>query len=355
MADSLVSADSALLVASDTIPGTGPDYNAIYIDLLLFTEDPGIQYLTDNTREDRRMLQMIFARPLTDTFSYRVLNEEVEFLEHFSTRRDTLSLWIRDSTDYLKDTLILEARYTVLDTIPGYLTQVDTLRFVYRDKSAGKKKGNAKSGDTGEEQKLILSSIRANGEQHLHRDLKVDLNVPLLSINDSLVGFYHKPDTVELPVDYSFYRDSILPTRGWFHTRWESASRYRLYLLPGAVQSIYDLGHDTLDISFRTADEESYGRILLQLEGVNNDVIVQLISKENVVRILQAKQDGEFVFDFLSPGEYSIKCIHDLNGNGEWDTGVYLEKRQPEPVEFLPVDITVRSNWDHDVTMTLVK
>jgi hypothetical protein len=32
-----------------------------------------------------------------------------------------------------------------------------------------------------------------------------------------------------------------------------------------------------------------------------------------------------------------------------------MKKLQPEKVELLPITVTVRSNWDHDVDMTLEK
>jgi len=146
-----------------------------------------------------------------------------------------------------------------------------------------------------------------------------------------------------------------VPTWGWIGTDWESSSRYRLQLLPGAVTSIYDLAHDTLDLMFRTRDIESYGQILLTLENVHNPVIIELISKEEVVRMRTVNEDGLYTFSYLVPQGYRIKFIHDLNGSGYWDTGKYLEKLQPEPVEYIPKEITVRSNWDHDVTMSLEK
>jgi hypothetical protein len=354
--DSMIVADTINVIVADTLTADslgvqGPDYTSIFIDMLLFTEEQEIQYLTNDTRDDRRMIQMIFARPLTDSFSYRVLGEEVEMLEYFTPNRDTLSLWIRDSLDYKKDTLIMELRYTVRDTVPGYVTQTDTLRFIYREKSSKNKKDNKAK----EAEKLTISTIRANGEQHLNRDLRLDFNVPLLSASDSLIRFYHVPDTVDLPMEYSYSADTLMPTRAWIKARWESASRYRLVMLPGAIQSIYDLKHDTVDVTFKTTDEEYYGRILLQLTGVHDEVILQLMKKGNMVRKLTVNKDGEYEFSFLTPGDYSLKFIHDLNGNGKWDTGKYLEKRQPEPVEFLPKEINVRSNWDHDVTMSLKK
>ena len=126
-------------------------------------------------------------------------------------------------------------------------------------------------------------------------------------------------------------------------------------IFPGAIASIYPIEHDTIDISFKTRDTEFYGQILLSLENVNHRVLVQLLNKQKVISVMEVDADGQYVFPYLVPREYSFKFIHDLNNNGRWDTGNYLKKVQPEPAELLPATIKVRSNWDHDVTMTLEK
>ncbi len=113
--------------------------------------------------------------------------------------------------------------------------------------------------------------------------------------------------------------------------------------------------HDTVDISFKTRDLEFYGQILLSLENVNNQVLIQLFSGKTLIEERMVKADGQYTFPFLSPKEYNLKFIHDLNENEKWDTGDYLKKIQPEPVELLPATIEVRSNWDHDVSMILEK
>ena len=339
---------------TDSIPEAGPDYNSIYIELMLFTEESEIQYLMNNSRDDRRMMQMIFARPLTDSFHYRVLGptdgEQVEILEHFSVNRDTLSLWLKDSVDYQKDTLALSIHYTVKDTSQNYVTQTDTLLFAYREKSTKKKKNIVI-----ETPKLTISTIRNNGEQDLHRDLLLDLNVPLDSVSDSMIRLFQIPDSIEVPVAFTTRADTLLPTRAWISSKWESNTNYRMILLPGAVTPIYDLAHDTVNVSFRTRDEEFYGRILLTVENVRNSVIIELINKDKVVMRRTVKKDGEYIFSYLYPQTFRIKFTHDLNENGRWDTGNYLKKQQPEPVEFLSKQITVRSNWDHDVSMSLKK
>jgi hypothetical protein len=88
---------------------------------------------------------------------------------------------------------------------------------------------------------------------------------------------------------------------------------------------------------------------------VKSTTVIQLLNREKVIAEKSVDEDGVYTFPNLVPRDYKLKFIHDINGNGKWDTGKYMEKRQPEPVEMLPVTITVRSNWDHDVTMQLEK
>ena len=350
IADS-VSADSSGVV-SDSITDIGPDYRAIYVDMMLFTEASEIQYLTDNNREDRRKLELVFALPLTDTFSYRSLQAEGEspprFLEDFSKNRDSLTLWIMDSVHYNKDTIQLAMDFTILDTTELYVVRSDTLLFTYREPQSRSRRGQE---EEKEEEKLEIRTIRNNGNLDLNRDIGFLLDLPVRDLNDSLFSLFFIPDSVEVPVPFEVKADSLNLYRATLSSTWESASQYRLLVLPGAISSIYPVSHDTLDLSFKTRDVEFYGQILLNLENINNQVVVQLFTGRNLVEERIVEEDGVYAFPFLSPKEYSFKFIHDLNRNRKWDTGDYLEKRQPEPVELLPTTIEVRSNWDHDVSI----
>jgi hypothetical protein len=339
---------------ADTLEGAGPDYNSIYIDLLLFTEEKEIQYIVNDARDNRRLLQLAFARPLTDSFRYRFLTPgidgRIDVLEDFSAGRDSLNLWLIDSLDYKRDTITLGLSYTVKDTSQLFVTRMDTLLFTFRERKAKSKKEKPETEDG-----LRITTIRKRGEHDLNKNLLLDLNVPLKEIRDSLIHLYKVSDSVEIEIPFRAVKDPEIPTRGWIEAEWESITWYRLLVLPGAVESIYDLEHDTIDVPFRTRDTEFYGRILLGLQHVHNPVIIQLISRDQVIRQQTVETDGQYEFAFLQPREYTIKFIHDLNGNGRWDTGNYLKKQQPEPVEFVEKPINVRSNWDHEVNMIMQK
>ena len=344
----------------DSLARKGPDLNSIYIDLLLFTEASEIQYLTNYTREDRRKIQLIFALPLTDTFSYYSIQAEQEsaprFLEELSPNRDSLTLWILDSLHYKRDSIQIVANYTVMDTCEQYVLKRDTLLFSYRENANKSKKGRSeRKEDVEVEETLKLLTIRAKGNHDVNRDLSFRIDFPLDKINDSLFSLYHIPDSVEVPIPFEVRADSLDPYLANLSASWESDASYRMLVLPGALESIYPLRHDTVDVSFKTRDLEYYGQILLTLNNVKHRVLVQLFSGKKIAKELLVEADGQYAFPFLAPNKYQLKFIHDLNGNGKWDTGNYLEKVQPEPVEFLLKTIEVRSNWDHDVSMNLKK
>jgi len=367
LGDSIVSSvlrDSMAVDSTGAVPDslahTGPDLNSVYIDLMVFTEAPDIQYLTDYTRDDRRKMLFIFALPLTDSFSYYSLQAEEEskplLLEHMSQNRDSLTLWVMDSLHYNDDSIQMVVNYTVKDTSEQYVVKRDTLLFSYRDKaSKSKSRRSERKEEEEEEEKLKLQTIRTNGNQDINRGLSFLIDFPLNKINDSLISFYHIPDSIEIPIPFEMRADTLDPYRATLSATWESDSRYRMQVLPGAIESIYPMLHDTVDVSFKTRDLEFYGQILLTMKHVKNQVLVQLFSSKTKVEEIMVEADGLYTFPFLAPNKYQLKFIHDLNENGKWDTGNYLEKIQPEPVELFPKTIEVRSNWDHDVTMTLEK
>jgi len=354
-----MSLDSTGLV-TDSLAQTGPDLNSVYIDLMLFTEASDIQYLIDYTREDRRKIQLVFALPLTDTFSYYSLQAEEEskprLLEYMSSNRDSLTIWLMDSLHYNDDSVQMVVHYTVKDTSEQYVIRSDTLLFSYRDKAVRSKRNRSeRKEEEPEVEQLELQTIRTNGNQDINKDLAFRIDFPLQRINDSLISLYHIPDSVEIPIPFETRSDSLDPYRASLSADWESDSRYRMQLLTGAIESIYPMQHDTVDVSFKTRDLEFYGQILLTMNNVKDQVLVQLFSGKTLVKEIMVDTDGQYPFPFLAPQKYQLKFIHDLNENGKWDTGNYLEKIQPEPVELLLKTIEVRSNWDHEVTMNLEK
>jgi len=78
--------------------------------------------------------------------------------------------------------------------------------------------------------------------------------------------------------------------------------------------------------------------------------VLQLVTGNDVV-IHELKISGEpsVKFEMLPPGQYRLKLIADVNRNGRWDSGNYMQHLQPEKIIYYANPLKMRSGWDMDV------
>jgi hypothetical protein len=182
----------------------------------------------------------------------------------------------------------------------------------------------------------------------------MEIQHPVISTDHSRIILSREEDTLKIPVSYSLEKDSTRLRRYFLNAEWESDIPYMLDIFPGAFTDIYGLTHDTITSRFTVRDAEWYGRILLNVIGVDGPKIVQVLDKDaKIIRESTIREDGLVEFPYLEPAGFTLKMIHDVNGNGQWDTGSYLEKRQPERVSYQPGTITIRSNFDLEINWDL--
>ena len=60
--------------------------------------------------------------------------------------------------------------------------------------------------------------------------------------------------------------------------------------------------------------------------------------RDKVLRSFIVDKDQVLTFPYLKAGKYSIRITEDLNRNGIVDTGILLEKKQPEKVRFYKLE-----------------
>ena len=348
-----MSADSVAMIL-DSLDQNKPDFNTLYIDLYMFTEKPVNQFISDYNRDKRRILEMLFNLPLTDSFRYQpvfpdTLSNE-DFIADFGMERDSLTLWTGDTLVAALDTIVFALQYTALDTLglPVYVN--DTLLFNYRESSSKKK---TPTGTGGQNKAIKVSTIGNRGNQHPKKDIVLTLEAPLKELNSEMINLFVVPDSIDIPVEFNATIDSNHLSRVRIPFNWEEEGNYKLIMYPGAMKNIYGETHDTLIRSFSIKPLSEYGIVNLALENVTDTLMLEIYKKNNVYRRQKITSDGTYSFEYMEPETYRFKFIHDRNGNGKWDTGKYMDKRQPEKVEFIPRDLKVRANWDHDISYVL--
>ncbi len=128
-------------------------------------------------------------------------------------------------------------------------------------------------------------------------------------------------------------------------------SNYILFFPDSVLTDMMGKSNDTTIITFSTSSKEDYGtyRFNILNKSPYDQLLIQLMNEQEVVlREEIITVSGTINWTFLKPGNYMIKAIGDINHNGKWDTGSFLQHLQPEPVVYFPEMIEVRSNWEFE-------
>jgi hypothetical protein len=318
----------------------------------MFDEENRIQYLKTAIRPDKRKISFVFNRPVIDSIRYQFIDSsEVPQKLHLpaqSVLSDTMSYWLRDSSIFNREKLTYRISYKRRDSLNQYYWHRDTMELRYTEKKAVRKTKT----DT-----LAPNLNIAEGKPaDLDQLISLTFKYPLQSFDTSRICLWRKQDTLLVEQEVKVYQKPENIYTLYIEPNWEPESDYRLRILPQTVHTIYDFYHDTVDLDFATRRTDYYGNIALTVSGMEGAYMVQLIQdKEKVVKE-EWVEDGKtktIPFSYIDPGKYGIRLIDDENRNKEWDTGNYLENKQPENVYYYPEKINVRANWDLDLEWKL--
>ncbi len=176
-------------------------------------------------------------------------------------------------------------------------------------------------------------------------------NIPIQKIDTSKIGLMDR-DSVPLPYEG---RWDTLSNRYFLHFEKEPQQGYFIDLLPQAITDFFGNTNDSITYRLSTGGYADFGNLRMVLEGTQQyPLIVQLTNEKGVTqREIYATRPGQLEFLTLPPAKYLVRLIFDTNGNGQWDTGSYLEARQPERVLYYPQTIEVRANWELEQTFTV--
>ena len=235
--------------------------------------------------------------------------------------------------DRVKDTLNYWFKGLDVDSLQFSLQGIDTIR-----------SSTVKFRKSKEKDSLIIRSL-TGGVIEFKDTFKISSNIPIMEVKKEFINIINLDSTqipFEAKIDENHDIINIL-----FEV--EPNDEYKISIYPDAINDFFDNPIDSLSYKVQSRDREYYGNIFLQLiRDTAESFILELLDKDfNVVR--KQKKSNEidlYIFRHLTPGDYYIRYIKDLNNNGRWDTGNYLKKLQPEKVFYHPNKLELRSNWD---------
>lgn len=175
--------------------------------------------------------------------------------------------------------------------------------------------------------------------------LLLAVNVPIAKIDEAKFRLYNK-DSVAVP-----FKLINEPTNLQFKLDFkrEPLEKYTLEVEPDAITSFLDqTNKKEMVFSVETKNTSDYGNLRIDLENVTEfPIIVELTDKNGQVQYSHYSENNASIdFNLIKPDLYTLRAIEDRNKNEVWDSGNFLEKRQPENVIYFPKSIDVRANWD---------
>lgn len=331
-------------------------------DLLLtvFNEDFKTHYLKDYSRPERRKIEIGMSAPPDTLYDIKIVDGPADTtlfgasygdwaVADFSAKRDSLTLWIADTTVMATDSLRLSVRYLRTDTSDQLKWRTDTLRFFYRDPKRSKKEIEA---DTlpPKFDKLAITATYGSS-QDVYLPFRFTFNQPVVSFDSSAVRLETLVDTLWTPVrDYKLMRDSLKPVLGMMVEKaWTPGEKYRFQIDSAAVVGIFNEHNPPFSQEFAVRSLDEYSNLFFTLVGADSTAVVELLSSSDEP-VMRVRSDGsKAVFKYVRPGTYYARMFFDTDGNGIWTTGL-LDSIQPEEVAYYPSKLDLKKNWDVEQT-----
>jgi hypothetical protein len=313
-----------------------------FYELALFKEKDTFQRILATTLVEIGKISMVFRIPADSL----VLNEYLGvyaddwYIPEFNETRDTLTLWMPQIAG---DSLFLEVsdRGEIIDSVRislvprqprGRRVVEDTVPPVLN---------------------LRAISIKSGNVYPYFSKFTLEAESPIQSANFDQIEFFIN-DSLPIKPDFRFTDD--IKRRIEVTNDLYPDTTYRILIPPGTITDIFGRTNDTTEIRFTTDNPELYGSVLVNmiLPDPERQYILQLLNANlETISEKNISEDKTYIFHHLSAGNYRLRLIHDLNRNGKWDTGNYLERTQPEPVSIYEDEVTARLNWEVEVIWSL--
>lgn len=324
-----------------------------------FKEDLFSQYFIKSERLIPQKFTLYFAAKADSLPALKGLNfdEKDAFIIEKTFRNDTISYWIKDSLLYKQDTLSLSLNYLYTDTLNNLVPRTDTLHLTA--KKAKKEEAVKKKKKKDEEEKVptvfLPVNTHAPSSMDVYDYISLTFEEPIASFDTAAIHLRQKVDTLWKDVPFVFERDTSQLRKYDLLYDWEFGKEYEFSVDSTAFKGHYGLFTDKIKQTFKVRAQEEYAAIYFNVSGADSVAFVQLIDTQDKVLRQVPVIDGQADFYYLNPGKYCARLINDTNKNGQWDTGNYDKKQQPEEVYYYSQILDPKANWELEQSWNLTE
>ena len=314
--------------------------------LFLFSEKQQRLYLQRSLRPERHRIQFLFSASPDSLPQVRPLTDSLHYTVQYTAKGDTMTMWLLDSASIKQDSLFIETRYRETDSLNRLEWSLDTIRVIWREPKMTPKAKEEQ--DRKNRNRRLELKTNARQEFEIYDTLWISCSTPLQTIEQDSIHLYERIDTLLKPMSFSLLQRDSFPMKIAFLAKFEPSGHYELVVDSGAMHDIYGITHIRGTYNLKLKSLADYSTLRVKLKPSIAKMRIQLLSaKDEVLRELPAKEEGA-LFEHLKPDTYYLRCYEDQNEDGQWTTGSWEKKRQPEPIYYFPEKVQTKSNWDFE-------
>jgi Bacterial Ig-like domain len=314
--------------------------------LFQFAAQKKLHYLSKSNRDLKYQMLYILSLP-PDSMKFEFYIPGVDNKAYFSEpsrNRDSLKIWLTDSSLYSKPQIETIVRYPYTDTLGTLGYKQDTILMRFLPPRAPRVIKIKRTVFTFESN--ILSGSLKPGQT-----IVFNSKTPFRQPDLSRIHLYELVQATRQNVPFQLVKDSTNSCKYYLKTKLAEGKKYLFIADSASFGNIYNEYSDSIGVKFSIKDSELYSKLTLEVKNYKGDRIIQLLDKtEKLVAETYMKKDGKVVFPLLETGFYRVRVIYDLNGDGKWTTGNFTAGRQPEPVSYYPGEIEFKPGWELEFT-----
>ncbi|MBQ9357793.1 MAG: Ig-like domain-containing protein [Prevotella sp.] len=341
------------------------------ITLLCFQEPQTDRFLlkTERLMPEKLSFYFTYGSDSLPSIEGLTFNADSAFVIEASQHLDTLHYWLRDTTLVNQDTLTMAVTFLATDTLGQLVSQTDTINFLPKvayekrqkerqkeierwQKEQDKKKRRGQPYDSIMPPVFLQPRVIISGNIAPDQSVGIEVPQPLVRCDTSAIHLYVKIDTLWYTAPYTISQPAL---RNYtIRADWQEGAEYSLELDSAAMENIYGLVNNTMKQGIKVSTSNEFSTLVVTVSGApisSSDtaavVVVQMLDGSGkLVREAKANARGEAEFLYVKPAKYYLAAYIDRNGNGQWDTGIYDEDLQPEPVFYFNEEVECKAQWD---------
>lgn len=323
-----------------TIHHFGPDTIILYS----FSEKSQRQKIKKTTRISAFRTEILFSSETSVKPEVISVSPVVEWQMQYSYKNDSLVVWAPDTLSVsASDTLRFIVKYG-WDSLGVAVMKQDTLK--WNPLPANRKPEPHKP-------TVIRFSGGNNSSIHPLSGMYFESPSPITDFfADKILFSEMLPDSQFVPISAAFRPDTLNPCRWQIKAEVKPGSKYRMKASSGFLIPSLQVKPDSMEWNFSAYPVETYGTLKVAIVNAPGNAVFILSDEKGNPRATW-KGDTLKEFTLLPAARYKLMLFIDANGNGIWDSGMYLSGVQPEKVLRYEKEISIRANWDLETVWTI--